>query len=87
MVHPTAGPEDTPEKLEEGQQAVQEFIDTGTYPCMTFPSGVDVDKMSTAEPHTEEETLRKEAYIKDSFPDWSRCDFQQFVKALEAYGW
>ena len=42
---------------------------------------------STAEPLTEEETARKEAYIEGGFPDWSRRDFQQFVKALEAYGW
>ena len=42
---------------------------------------------SIAEPLTEEETARKEAYIEDGFPDWSRRDFQQFVKALEAYGW
>ncbi|KAF9001710.1 SNF2 family N-terminal domain-containing protein [Cyathus striatus] len=27
------------------------------------------------------------AYIEEGFPGWSRRDFQQFVKALEAYGW
>jgi len=54
---------------------------------MTFPSGGDVDDLFTAEPLTEEETARKEAYIEDGFPDWSRRDFQQFVKALEAFGW
>ncbi|KAH6908618.1 SNF2 family N-terminal domain-containing protein [Coprinopsis sp. MPI-PUGE-AT-0042] len=43
--------------------------------------------IDTAEPLTEEEIAEKEAYIADGFPDWSRRDFQQFVKALEAYGW
>ncbi|KAG5350414.1 hypothetical protein C0989_011178 [Termitomyces sp. Mn162] len=43
--------------------------------------------IDTAEPLTEEEMAEKEAYIEDGFPDWSRRDFQQFVKALEAHGW
>jgi len=29
----------------------------------------------------------KDAYIEEGFPDWSRRDFQQFIRALEAYGW
>lgn len=29
----------------------------------------------------------KESFIEQGFPDWSRRDFQQFVRALEAYGW
>jgi SWI/SNF-related matrix-associated actin-dependent regulator of chromatin subfamily A member 5 len=40
-----------------------------------------------AEPLTEEEMAEKEAYIEEGFPDWSRRDFQQFVRALETYGW
>ncbi|RXW13423.1 hypothetical protein EST38_g12430, partial [Candolleomyces aberdarensis] len=40
-----------------------------------------------AEPLTEEELAQKEEYIAQGFPDWSRRDFQQFVKALESYGW
>ncbi|KAJ2912122.1 hypothetical protein MD484_g8283, partial [Candolleomyces efflorescens] len=40
-----------------------------------------------AEPLTEEELAEKEEYIAQGFPDWSRRDFQQFVKALESYGW
>ncbi|KAJ8085234.1 chromatin remodeling complex Adenosinetriphosphatase [Marasmius tenuissimus] len=43
--------------------------------------------IDTAEQLTEEETAQKEAYIEQGFPDWSRRDFQQFVKGLEAYGW
>ncbi|GLB43776.1 putative HAND [Lyophyllum shimeji] len=43
--------------------------------------------IDNAEPLTEEEMAEKEAYIEEGFPDWSRRDFQQFVKALEAYGW
>lgn len=30
---------------------------------------------------------QKEAYLEQGFPNWSRRDFQQFVKGLEAYGW
>ncbi|KAF9466575.1 SNF2 family DNA-dependent ATPase [Collybia nuda] len=45
------------------------------------------DFIDNAEPLTEEEMAEKEAYIEEGFPDWSRRDFQQFVKALEAYGW
>ncbi|KAF8232381.1 SNF2 family DNA-dependent ATPase [Tricholoma matsutake] len=45
------------------------------------------DFIDNAEPLTEEELAEKEAYIEEGFPDWSRRDFQQFVKALEAYGW
>lgn len=41
----------------------------------------------SAEPLTEEEQAQKDAYTEDGFPDWSRRDFQQFVRALEAYGW
>ncbi|KAL1681451.1 SNF2 family N-terminal domain-containing protein [Schizophyllum commune] len=63
-----AGPEDTPEKLEEERQAAQEFIDT-------------------AEPLTEEEIAQKDAYISKGFGDWTRRDFQQFVRGLETYGW
>lgn len=43
--------------------------------------------IDTAEPLTEEEMAEKEAYIEEGFPDWSRRDFQQFVRALETYGW
>ena len=40
-----------------------------------------------AEPLTEEEQALKEELVNSGFPDWSRRDFQQLVKALEAYGW
>ncbi|KAL0956462.1 hypothetical protein HGRIS_002608 [Hohenbuehelia grisea] len=43
--------------------------------------------IDTADPLTEEEMEQKDAYIEDGFPDWSRRDFQQFVRALETYGW
>ncbi|KAG2009048.1 SNF2-family ATP dependent chromatin remodeling factor snf21, variant 3 [Coprinopsis cinerea AmutBmut pab1-1] len=43
--------------------------------------------IDTAEPLTEEELAEKEQYISEGFPDWSRRDFQQFVRALESYGW
>lgn len=40
-----------------------------------------------AEPLTEEEQALKEKYTEGGFHDWSRRDFQQFVRALENYGW
>ncbi|KAF5314004.1 hypothetical protein D9611_006954 [Ephemerocybe angulata] len=40
-----------------------------------------------AEPLTEEEQALKEELVASGFPDWSRRDFQRFVKALEAYAW
>jgi len=45
------------------------------------------DFIDNAEPLTEEEQAQKEAYLEDGFPDWSRRDFQQLVRALEANGW
>ncbi|KAF8422290.1 P-loop containing nucleoside triphosphate hydrolase protein [Boletus edulis BED1] len=43
--------------------------------------------IDTAEPLTEEEQALKEQYTEAGFHDWSRRDFQQFVRALEIYGW
>ncbi|KAI0066748.1 hypothetical protein BV25DRAFT_1972636 [Artomyces pyxidatus] len=43
--------------------------------------------IDSAEPLTEEELAEKEELIKHGFEDWSRRDFQQFVRALENYGW
>ncbi|KAI6030006.1 P-loop containing nucleoside triphosphate hydrolase protein [Pisolithus marmoratus] len=43
--------------------------------------------IDTAEPLTEEEQALKERYLAEGFHDWSRRDFQQFVRALETYGW
>ena len=45
------------------------------------------DKRYIAEPLTEEELQVKEELIAQGFEDWSRRDFQQFVRALESYGW
>ncbi|KAJ4475673.1 SNF2 family N-terminal domain-containing protein [Lentinula aciculospora] len=45
------------------------------------------DFIDTAEPLTEEEIAQKDAYLEQGFPHWSRRDFQQLVKGLEAYGW
>ncbi|KAL1950912.1 hypothetical protein VTO73DRAFT_61 [Trametes versicolor] len=63
-----AGPEDTPETLEEERKQAQEVIDN-------------------AEPLTEDQLQEKEELIAQGFEDWSRRDFQQFVRALETYGW
>ncbi|KAK7030739.1 SNF2 family N-terminal domain-containing protein [Favolaschia claudopus] len=43
--------------------------------------------IDNAEPLTEEELQRKDELIEQGFPDWSRRDYQQFVKALESHGW
>lgn len=43
--------------------------------------------IDTAEPLTEEETALKEEYAQQGFGDWSRRDFQQFVRGLETHGW
>ncbi|KAF8879544.1 SNF2 family N-terminal domain-containing protein [Gymnopilus junonius] len=40
-----------------------------------------------AEPLDDDDLERKEEYIKQGFPDWSRRDFQQLVRGLETYGW
>ncbi|KAH9914892.1 SNF2 family DNA-dependent ATPase [Epithele typhae] len=63
-----AGPEDTPEVLEEERMAAQEYIDN-------------------AEPLTEEQMEEKDELVAQGFEEWSRRDFQQFVRALETYGW
>ncbi|KAJ7180493.1 P-loop containing nucleoside triphosphate hydrolase protein [Mycena filopes] len=43
--------------------------------------------IDNAEPLTEEEIAKKEEYVEQGFPDWTRRDFQQFVRALESHGW
>ncbi|KAJ7224436.1 SNF2 family N-terminal domain-containing protein [Mycena pura] len=43
--------------------------------------------IDNAEPLTEEEMIKKDEYIEQGFPDWSRRDFQQLVRALENHGW
>lgn len=43
--------------------------------------------IDTAEPLTEEEMTDKEEYAQQGFGDWSRRDFQQFVRGLETHGW
>lgn len=43
--------------------------------------------IDNAEPLTDEEVAEKNELLKQGFEDWSRRDFQQFVRALETYGW
>jgi SWI/SNF-related matrix-associated actin-dependent regulator of chromatin subfamily A member 5 len=43
--------------------------------------------IDTAESLTEEEMALKEEYAQQGFGDWSRRDFQQFVRGLETHGW
>ncbi|KAH7920364.1 hypothetical protein BV22DRAFT_1039935 [Leucogyrophana mollusca] len=57
------------------------------------PEGLEAERaaaqefIDTAEALTEDELALKEKYIESGFHDWSRRDFQQFVRALESYGW
>ena len=44
-------------------------------------------KIDEAVPLTEEEQTEKEQLISEGFENWSRRDFQQFIKALESHGW
>ncbi|KAI5120574.1 hypothetical protein M0805_002524 [Coniferiporia weirii] len=44
-------------------------------------------KIDEAIPLTEEEQAEKEELISQGFENWSRRDFQQFVRALETHGW
>ena len=43
--------------------------------------------VAIAEPLTPEELQLKEGLTEQGFPDWSRRDFQQFIRGLEAHGW
>ncbi|KIP04329.1 hypothetical protein PHLGIDRAFT_76114 [Phlebiopsis gigantea 11061_1 CR5-6] len=43
--------------------------------------------IDNAEPLTDDEQAEKEELLKQGFEDWSRRDFQQFVRSLEMYGW
>ncbi|KAJ7623380.1 SNF2 family N-terminal domain-containing protein [Roridomyces roridus] len=43
--------------------------------------------IDTAEPLTEEEIAKKDELVEQGFNDWSRRDFQQFIRALENHGW
>jgi len=81
-------PEDTAKKLEAERQAAQHFIDNGTQSKFSNGSLSQADGfLYQAEPLTEGEQEQKEANLEDGFPDWSRRDFQQLARALEAYGW
>lgn len=40
-----------------------------------------------AEPLDDDEQEEKDRLIAEGFEDWSRRDFQQFVRGLETYGW
>ncbi|KAJ7355421.1 SNF2 family N-terminal domain-containing protein [Mycena albidolilacea] len=43
--------------------------------------------IDNAEPLTEDELRRKDELVEQGFPDWTRRDFQQLVRALESHGW
>lgn len=76
---------DTLAELEIERQQEQEFIDTGE--SKLYYRLLHVLNECTAEPLVDSEIALKESYLEHGFPNWSRRDFQQFVKGLEAYGW
>ena len=80
------GPEDTPEVLEEERLAAQHFIDTGMCLLSLYSTWYSLP-VAIAEPLTPEELELKEKLTEEGFLDWSRRDFQQFVRGLEAHGW
>ena len=43
-------------------------------------------KTDQAEPLTEEEQAEKEELLKQGFTNWSKRDFNQFIKANERFG-
>ncbi|KAF9031921.1 SNF2 family N-terminal domain-containing protein [Panaeolus papilionaceus] len=43
--------------------------------------------IDTAEPLTEEDIERKDAFIAEGFAEWSRRDFQQLIRGMETHGW
>ena len=43
-------------------------------------------KIDQAEPLSEEEQAEKEELLKQGFTNWSKRDFNQFIKANEKYG-
>lgn len=45
------------------------------------------EKIDNAIPLTEEEQEEKEELLAQGFDNWTRREFQQFVKALESHGW
>jgi SWI/SNF-related matrix-associated actin-dependent regulator of chromatin subfamily A member 5 len=77
-----------PKNSEAERQAAQHFIDNGTQSKISNGSISQADGfLYQAELLTEGEQAQKEPYLEDGFPDWSRRDFQQLARALEAYGW
>lgn len=44
------------------------------------------DRLTSAEPLTEEEMAEKDALAEKGFPDWQRRHFQSFIKGVERYG-
>ncbi|OBZ68412.1 ISWI chromatin-remodeling complex ATPase ISW2 [Grifola frondosa] len=52
------------------------------------PEKLEAERKAAQDRTSHEEQLQeKEELISHGFEDWSRRDFQQFVRALETYGW
>lgn len=44
------------------------------------------ERIDTAEPLTEEQQQEKESLLQEGFSDWSRRDFNQFVRSCAEHG-
>ena len=78
----------TPEQVEAELKAEQLKVDEGSFVHhLQLPSRRFLTKLAAAVPLTEDEQIEKEGLIAQGFENWSRRDFQQFIRALETYGW
>lgn len=75
--------------LRSSRKNVKLRRNSSTTVCSFCASTYSMTKLSCciAEPLTEKQLAEKEALIAQGFEDWSRRDFQQFIRGLETYGW
>ncbi len=81
-----AGPDVTPEALEAERETEQKKINECKF-AFRLRSNIVLIAPTSAKPLTEEEMAETEGLISQGFQNWSRRDFQQFVRALKNYGW
>lgn len=74
---------ETPEDLEKERLAEQHLIDTGI--GLTFSVGSGLMTIP-AEPLDDEEMEIKQKAMAQGFENWSRRDYQQFIKGVERVG-
>ena len=72
--------------LKPSDKQLRSTLITVSFHCAVDCTDTD-ETLCSAEPLTEEQLAEKEELIAKGFEDWSRRDFQQFIRALETYGW